>query len=787
MGDLDWPENMPLQQVLPPASVVIGVSLLSLPLITLGHVLRRVCWGGVRFAVAPLLPCLLLAASITLGGFHVVFACLLLTRSQLQERVLTGFAVAAAVVAVTVAIYAVLAIPRALDNLLQLQSRLVEVRALLSVQRDASPSVYQETSGPLLNFSQAHNLSVKHLFELIKDVLQLSRCTKCESERLTLVQEEFELHTVLRQVANFWTNGAKAKNVRFKLRLSHRLPALAIGDPSLLCQLLNQLLDNAVKVTATGLIRMDCDMLLPEPVAPQERLDSKLFENRAGSSSLDRAVSESARTTLNGQAQPAQTQTNNMDNPVFLLQVRIVDAGQRFNAHQINRSETSEYRPLPHSRTQREREICFSWARNLTTALGGTMTTKSYPGAGTCVLLSLPLKSGRLHLTPSIPSKILQASDKQEKTSDSNDIVDKQDEEEAFEPSNLLPQGSGMLARIQAFQVLGWSALTNAQAPAAVAATLSAASAPPSLEKGPATKTAARGKLHRSSTKWDLLRYKRHKRSESQTSMKSFKKHSKSQPSLHAQSAPNAALSPPMPTVGRRLVREAGDGNMVLPHMPFVAAEPIRSLMPTVGRRLVREAGDGNMVLPHMPFMAAEPIRSLSPKPVNGYVTTRGNNDSAQKRVATVSSLAPIEVHFARLEPCEVVTVDVDEVGSVVEEGPPPSVATVATPRLPASPQTVATPPLQASPQTVATPRLPSPQTYVVADSPGNNFERLPRSDSKHISDYRVATVDGKHNPSKSEDEPFLSESLPALQLVTETERVAHQGRVRSYSPYTVV
>ncbi|MFN9266246.1 MAG: response regulator [Acidobacteriota bacterium] len=91
------------------------------------------------------------------------------------------------------------------------------------------------------------------LLELLNDILDLS---KIESGRMALEKVAFDLALVVRDCAK--GHGAKAgqKGVGLVTELPADLPALFLGDPLRIRQILHNLLSNAVKFTSEGEIRL---------------------------------------------------------------------------------------------------------------------------------------------------------------------------------------------------------------------------------------------------------------------------------------------------------------------------------------------------------------------------------------------------------------------------------------------------------------------------------------------------------------------------------------------------
>ncbi len=87
------------------------------------------------------------------------------------------------------------------------------------------------------------------LLSLVNDVLDFS---KIEAGRMTISQEEFDIHRVLDQSLSLLAPSAAARGLELVIWEDSHLPALSVGDPNRLRQVLVNLISNAVKFTPQG-------------------------------------------------------------------------------------------------------------------------------------------------------------------------------------------------------------------------------------------------------------------------------------------------------------------------------------------------------------------------------------------------------------------------------------------------------------------------------------------------------------------------------------------------------
>ena len=111
---------------------------------------------------------------------------------------------------------------------------------------------------PALSEEQCRNLSIinrsgEHLLALINDVLDLS---KIEAGRVTLDRRTFNLHTFLKDIETMFRLRTDEKKLGFEVRIEEGVPQYIHTDENKLRQVMINLIGNAVKFTASGVIRV---------------------------------------------------------------------------------------------------------------------------------------------------------------------------------------------------------------------------------------------------------------------------------------------------------------------------------------------------------------------------------------------------------------------------------------------------------------------------------------------------------------------------------------------------
>ncbi len=96
--------------------------------------------------------------------------------------------------------------------------------------------------------------SARALLEIVNDVLDLSRI---EKGRMRLEPQPFRLRSMIEEILPLIALQARQKGLRLEIRIDERLPRTVLGDPGRMRQVLVNLLNNAVKFTPAGWVRLE--------------------------------------------------------------------------------------------------------------------------------------------------------------------------------------------------------------------------------------------------------------------------------------------------------------------------------------------------------------------------------------------------------------------------------------------------------------------------------------------------------------------------------------------------
>ncbi len=95
------------------------------------------------------------------------------------------------------------------------------------------------------------------LLSLINDILDFS---KIDSGKMEIVMAEYDISSLIHDLANMATQRAKEKDIRIEVEVDHEIPSRLYGDDIHIRQILTNILTNAVKYTHEGTIwlRVQC-------------------------------------------------------------------------------------------------------------------------------------------------------------------------------------------------------------------------------------------------------------------------------------------------------------------------------------------------------------------------------------------------------------------------------------------------------------------------------------------------------------------------------------------------
>ncbi|WP_072780423.1 ATP-binding protein [Flavobacterium haoranii] len=117
---------------------------------------------------------------------------------------------------------------------------------------------HQEQDSKKLQYLSAIKSASDSLLYLVNDILDLS---KIESGIIQFDKTSFSVKDVVKDVFNVLGLKAKQKGISFKFYISNAVPKYVIGDKNRLVQVLNNLLNNAIKFTQEGNVMLFVDAI----------------------------------------------------------------------------------------------------------------------------------------------------------------------------------------------------------------------------------------------------------------------------------------------------------------------------------------------------------------------------------------------------------------------------------------------------------------------------------------------------------------------------------------------
>lgn len=115
---------------------------------------------------------------------------------------------------------------------------------------------------PLSGQQRSHVDAIRHsgnfLLTILNDILDFS---KIEAGHIDLVSESFDLHQLMEDVHDLMSHAAHEKGLDFSIKVDDKLSSTMIGDLSRIRQVINNLVDNAIKFTSHGDVSVSVDLL----------------------------------------------------------------------------------------------------------------------------------------------------------------------------------------------------------------------------------------------------------------------------------------------------------------------------------------------------------------------------------------------------------------------------------------------------------------------------------------------------------------------------------------------
>lgn len=129
-----------------------------------------------------------------------------------------------------------------------------EIRTPINAIIGMNTMILRESKEPAIaEYAADIEAASENLLSIVNDILDI---TKIESGKLELVNVEYDLSSVLYDVTNMVRSKAEGKNLSFDVDVDQNLPSRLYGDDIRIRQIMVNLLNNAVKYTEEGSVRL---------------------------------------------------------------------------------------------------------------------------------------------------------------------------------------------------------------------------------------------------------------------------------------------------------------------------------------------------------------------------------------------------------------------------------------------------------------------------------------------------------------------------------------------------
>lgn len=106
-------------------------------------------------------------------------------------------------------------------------------------------------------YISAIRASGSNLLNIVNDILDFS---KIEAGKLTIEKIAFNLDSLIGSLKIMFSEKARQKNIQFEVSMDPNIPDMIFGDPTRLTQILVNLINNAIKFTDVGLVKVSCEL-----------------------------------------------------------------------------------------------------------------------------------------------------------------------------------------------------------------------------------------------------------------------------------------------------------------------------------------------------------------------------------------------------------------------------------------------------------------------------------------------------------------------------------------------
>ena len=157
-----------------------------------------------------------------------------------------------------------------------------EIRTPINAVLGMNKMIISETEDEnIREYAEDVESAAQALLGIVNEILDLS---KIESGKMSLVEGEYDVSSMLYDVSNMIAVRAETKDIDFVLNVDKNIPSTLYGDDVKLRQVLTNILSNAVKYTNEGLVTMAvlCERISDEQNGERVKLTYKIKDTGIG-------------------------------------------------------------------------------------------------------------------------------------------------------------------------------------------------------------------------------------------------------------------------------------------------------------------------------------------------------------------------------------------------------------------------------------------------------------------------------------------------------------------------
>lgn len=253
------------------------------------------------------------------------------------------------------------------------------------------------------------NRNGKYLLQLINDVLSFS---KIEAGHVVLEESIFDLHALLLTLETTFQSHAQNKDLDFICQQADNLPQYIYADECKLRQILTNLLDNAIKFTDRGHVRLTVGIDIPQAAEDSDPEAWALADHSPDPWQLDRwdrdwssSAAQAQTRSPQGPAEPLDAESISpvpflptdpaplcFDSPFASLLIEVQDTGIGIAPEDLEQIFDVFVQTEIVRQSQQGTGLGLTISRRFVQLMGGELTVQSQPGQGATFYLKVPVR-----------------------------------------------------------------------------------------------------------------------------------------------------------------------------------------------------------------------------------------------------------------------------------------------------------------------------------------------------------------------------------------------------------